>query len=264
MTAVITPATRSRLGHLLRQREAMIRWAPGVRHIVVALDGPLDVPDVAQVLAGRIEELNLSKARNAGARAAIDGGADVLVFLDVDCIPGARLVPRYRQVASERTGLCCGMVTYLPAAPDGGQPLETLRPDPHPARPRLANDEIRHATQAEYDVFWSLSFAVNAATWARLGGFDESYVGYGGEDTDLAWRAREVGVPLWWVGGADAFHQHHPVSTPPWEHLDEILANARVFREWWGQWPMRGWLEAFAAAGAITMTEAAIRRTPSR
>ena len=47
------------------------------------------------------------------------------------------------------------------------------------------------------------------ATWERLGGMDERFVGYGGEETDLAARLDPAGVPLYWTAGARAYHQHH-------------------------------------------------------
>nr|WP_246046228.1 galactosyltransferase-related protein [Rarobacter faecitabidus] len=31
-----------------------------------------------------------------------------------------------------------------------------------------------------------MTFALSSATWQRIGGFDEGYCGYGGEDTDFA------------------------------------------------------------------------------
>ena len=89
------------------------------------------------------------------------------------------------------------------------------------------------------------------ATWNRIGGFHPGYEGYGAEDTDLGWTARARSVEMRWIGGADAYHQWHPVSSPPWQHLDDILRNGAAFHERWGEWPMGGWLEAFAAAGAI-------------
>ena len=98
-------------------------------------------------------------------------------------------------------------------------------------------------------LFWSLSFALDASTWALVGGFDEAYLGYGGEDTDFGQRAGVAGVPLWWVGGASAYHQWHPVSDPPVEHVQDIVRNANRFREQWGWFPMQGWLTAFEARG---------------
>ena len=101
------------------------------------------------------------------------------------------------------------------------------------------------------DLFWSLSFAVTAATWQRTGGFYEGFVGYGAEDTDFARTAQQAGAGLHWVGGADAYHQHHPVSTPPAEHLPDIIRNGAIFARRHGSWPMQGWLEALQQRGQV-------------
>jgi hypothetical protein len=52
-----------------------------------------------------------------------------------------------------------------------------------------------------------------------------------------------------WVGGAVAFQQHHSISDPPVEHLDDIIRNANIFHQCWRWWPMEGWLRAFADRG---------------
>lgn len=79
--------------------------------------------------------------------------------------------------------------------------------------------------------------------------------GYGAEDTDFGHRSARRGVPLWWVGGAHAYHQYHPTATPPTQHLGDIVANANVFFDQWGWWPMLGWLEAFRAAGLARVVD---------
>ena len=90
-----------------------------------------------------------------------------------------------------------------------------------------------------------------APTWERLGGFCEDYTGYGGEDTDLARSARARGIGLGCVGGARAYHQHHPVHVPPLQHFAPILANATRFKARHGRWCMTYWLGQFRAAGLI-------------
>ncbi len=210
---------------------------------VVTLDVPAD---------GR---LPLARARNAGAAAALAAGCELLVFLDVDCLPGPGLIAGYAGAATVAPdALLCGPVTYLPPLdlPDDPARLTdriTTHRTPHAARPDPADGEIERGDA--YELFWSLSFAVRADTWARLGGFWPEYAGYGAEDTDLAFTARAAGVPLCWVGGADAYHQHHPVSRPPVEHLDDILANGALFARRWGTWPMTGWLEQFERRGLV-------------
>lgn len=246
-TALIT-IVAGRERHLVRQLEGVRSAKPGPDvHVVVAMRDAARVaelcPPATEVLAFEHEgDLQLAAARNLGADAALDRDAELLVFLDVDCIPSPALLARYAEAARQAgDALLCGPVSYLPAGDGPGRP--------HPARPLPADDELRPG--GDHRLFWSLSFATTAGTWRRIGGFCEDYVGYGGEDTDFGQLARRAGVDLCWVGGAMAYHQHHPTSSPPIEHLDAILANARRFHRRWGWWPMEGWLRAFADAGLI-------------
>ncbi|KUI32819.1 sugar transferase [Mycobacterium sp. IS-1496] len=261
-TALVTVA-HGRHGHLRRQSAGLdrSRVRPDLR-VVVAMDDPGiagAVDSSAEVIecartSGPSCGLPLARARNMGAEHALRRGADVLIFLDVDCIPGDELVGRYVRACAEAesAALFSGPVTYLPPPPAGdGYPVDALdtMTRPHPARPDPAAGRLVVAD--DHDLFWSLSFAVTARTWRLLGGFCEAYVGYGGEDTDFGAVAREHGVPLVWVGGAHAYHQHHPVSDPPVEHLHQIVGNARIFRRRWNRWPMPDWLDAFERDGLI-------------
>jgi N-acetylglucosaminyl-diphospho-decaprenol L-rhamnosyltransferase len=248
---------RGRLSHLRRTLEGLAAQThPPDEVVLVAMDDP----EVARIgesssIVTRIDtcplgptgSLPLAAARNLAARGT---SSDLLVFLDVDCIPAPDLVTDY--LRQQRPGLLMGSVGYLPPGVDPGSPpaLEVLHASaaPHPSRPAPR----RRARRADrYELFWSLNFAVERATWRRLGGFDESYEGYGAEDTDLAFTARRMGVPAWFVVGAEAFHQHHPVGRPPVEHVESIVHNARRFHQKWGTWPMEGWLREFAALGLV-------------
>ncbi|UXA13477.1 glycosyltransferase family 2 protein [Mycobacterium sp. SMC-8] len=261
-TAVIT-IVHGRHRHLRAQiRGLQCSTEPVDDHVVVALGDP-DVVAVAEserhpgyvVSCPAAAPLPLARARNAGARSALDRGAELLIFLDVDCIPSAVLTGRYRAAArraEHRDALLCGPVTYLPPAGPAGYDLATLDDHrrPHAARPSPPDGTVLPTT--DYALFWSLSFAVRAGTWDRIGGFCEEYVGYGGEDTDFGQCAAARGVPMCWVGGAHAFHQHHPVENPPVRHLDDIVRNAHIYHRRWGTWPMGGWLDAFAEQGLIS------------
>lgn len=263
--AIVTLANAGRSSHLTHQ----VNLAPeGTDHITVALADHAElekaVPKSHVVAADKASaetsHPNLARARNRGAAEAIARGNDVIVFLDADCVAGGDLVPLYMKALAEHPDpVVAGPVTYMKEGE-----LRTVRPDPHPARPNPPAGEVQRAE--DYNLFWSLSFACTAQTWERIvesfGGFDEAYSGYGGEDTDFAWNLREHGIDLLWVGGAHAFHQWHPVSSPPWEHLDDILRNAAVFHSKWGTWPMEGWLRAFEEAGAIALIDGSWQRTP--
>lgn len=193
------------------------------------------------------DPMPLAAARNRAAEAA---GGDQLILLDVDCIPAPTLVERYVATA-DAAGVRLGDVLYLPpGAVDQGDVAALdaagLR---HPAKPPLGEDEIRPTPS--HGELWGLSFALSAADWRRAGGMDERYIGYGGEETDFAARLERAAVTMAWVGGARAYHQHHPIHIPPLQHFDAILRNARLFRATWGRWCMDYWLGQFAARGLI-------------
>lgn len=257
-TAVIT-VVHGRHQHLALQSEAwrLSSVAPELRCVVA-----IDDADAAAAAgtrcavvhhAGTADGLPLAAARNRGADWALQRGAQLLVFLDVDCLPAPELLSRYRDAHHDSGfgAILSGPVTYLPPAPESGYRLATLAGlgRPHPARPDPEPGTLLPAD--DYNLFWSLSFAVGARTWQRIGGFCEDYVGYGAEDTDFAATAAAAGIPFLWVGGAYAYHQHHPVSDPPVEHLDAIVRNAAIFRRRWGRWPMTGWLDAFEDRGLV-------------
>lgn len=228
---------------------------------VADLPPSIDLPPTVDTI--RVESpmgrAPLAAARNAGARRAADLEASLLVFLDADCVPGPRLLQRY-EAAAVPDRLLLGPVTYLTAEETAAlDDAVAITPHPHPARPDPADGEVIDVAsdappdpQDPYALFWSLSFACRPELYARLGGFHEGYAGYGAEDTDFGFTARRHGIGLRWVGGAHAFHQFHPVSSPPIEHVADIVANARVFHSRWGRWPMESWLERFRAAGLVT------------
>ncbi|MFD4787072.1 glycosyltransferase family 2 protein [Streptomyces sp. NPDC058459] len=258
--AVIT-LVAGRHSHLALQQRGLARGTRRPDHYVVvamADPGAADVvrdhlPEAEVVAVPRADggALPLAAARNAGARSALEADADLLVFLDVDCVPGPDLLARYADVA-EDGALLCGTVAYLPPPPAGGYRLDALPglAAPHVGRPSPEDGEVLHG--GEHRLFWSLSFALTARTWRHIGGFCEDYTGYGGEDTDFARTAAARGVDMWWIGGAPAHHQYHPVSRPPVEHLDDILRNGALFHDRWGEWPMEGWLREFAGLGLVS------------
>lgn len=261
-TTVVTIA-HGRHGHLAAQRAGLLRQEhPADDTVLVAMGDPKlaalthadGLSGVVVELAADAKALPLAAARNEGARVAIGRGAELLVFLDVDCIPARGLVGGYLDAAAHprwSSSILSGPVTYLePPGPGGydGEHIE-LWDAPHPARPAPSAGQV--VAGDNLNLFWSLSFAATAETWQRVGGFFEGYDGYGGEDTDFARLADAAGTPLAWVGGARAYHQWHPTSSPPVQHVRDIARNANLFRERWGEWPMVGWLEAFRDRGLI-------------
>lgn len=248
---------RGREGHLRRLVAGANRANPGPLEIVVVHMGERPTQNLDSRIPLRQFRLDadgagalpLAAARNLAARRA--AGARY-VFLDVDCIPARDMFGILLADAESLGGIAMATPRYLCA------PLATGAVDdaslaaasvPHAARKGLA-PEGAAAPSGRYEMFWTLGFAVGAEDFERIGGFDESYTGYGAEDTDFAFAARERGVPLGF-SRATMFHQHHGSHRPPLNHFADIVANAAVFREKWGTWPMGGWLQAFRELGLI-------------
>ncbi|MBU2956051.1 galactosyltransferase-related protein [Paracoccus sp. 1_MG-2023] len=201
--------------------------------------------------------LPLAAARNTAARQAV---GDVLVFVDVDCIPAPGLIAEYAAAAEPGQGLLMGEVMYLPdqAERDGIDYAlfdrlgvrHSDRQAPPPEGKRECND---------YRCFWSLNFAIHRQDWDEAGGFDEGYVGYGGEDTDFGRILHEKGIAIWWLKGARVYHQYHPHCMPPIHQVPSVVRNAEYFASKWGHRTMEHWLHAFRLLGLIENTPEGLR-----
>lgn len=255
MSLSVLTIVKNRAGHLAQLIEGLRRsTAPPFELVVVDMgsDPPAtigDLPFRARVVHLDGGGLPLAAARNAAARAA---SGDYLLFLDVDCIPMRGLVDAMADALAASDALICAQVRYLGPEDARGdwQEAELLsRSSGHPER-RFPAHGMRQVENA--GLFWSLVFGIHRERFFGLGGFDEAFTGYGAEDTDFGFRARKAGLPLLFMGGAGAFHQHHDSFEPPLQHLEDIVRNANVFRIRWDRWPMEGWLAAFQKLGLVS------------
>jgi N-terminal domain of galactosyltransferase len=266
--SVLTPV-RDRTDHLISLVDGLNRavHAPEFELLVGWMGGADPGPALdrargfeAEAITVDGEELPLARARNKLAAAA---RGDILVFLDVDCVPSRSLLATYAATLADQDALGIGEVHYLPGGFRGdGAPEAALHraAAPHPGRVDLFPARGAARVDNRHELFWSLSFAVRRATFRRrIGGFDEAYRGYGIEDTDFAMRAARAAVPLAWVGGALAFHQHHPPTRLRPEGIPALVQNARRYRERWGDWPAKGWLAELAALDLVDWDEGADR-----
>ncbi|WP_210179654.1 glycosyltransferase family 2 protein [Bosea sp. PAMC 26642] len=266
MISVLT-LVKNRESHLCNLMEGLRRSVPAPAELVIVdmSDTPIARPECdfpVSVLRLDVPGLPLARARNL---AAAHARSDRFLFLDVDCIPAAGLCGAMNSSLLQNDALICAEVLYLGAGGVGESWTETgLRATGmrHPARD-FPGDGLRR--EANAGLFWSLAFGVARATFHRIGGFDESFTGYGAEDTDFSFAAREAGLELLFLGGPGAFHQHHGVSDPPLQHFSDIVRNAEIFHRKWGVWPMEGWLARFRDLGLIAWTETSfmVRRQPT-
>ncbi|UWR24185.1 glycosyltransferase [Sulfitobacter sp. S190] len=209
-------------------------------------------------------ELPLSRARNIVAKHA---KFDTLVFLDVDCIPAPELIADYASLVEPGAGLFMGEVMYLPAgATDAGWTFAEFDEVAVRHSDRQGPPVARTKPCGDYRCFWSLNFAIHRADWDISGGFDEDFVGYGGEDTDFGRTLEDRGVAISWLRGARVYHQYHEHCMPPVHHISSILRNTEIFGQKWGHRTMEHWLRAFRLMGLVDDTPDGLRqiREPSR
>lgn len=209
--------------------------------------------------------LPLARARNAAAGLAED--CDQLIFLDVDCVPAPDFVERTLEVAAQDRSVMADC-RYLDRETPGDLPFGELwaRAEKHPARPRFRPTEGAPTKRLDQSTeLWSLAFALPRKSFTEMGGFDERFIGYGGEDTDFALRLGEQGTELHYAPQMRAVHQWHEVSVPPLQHFGDIIVNARKFRYKHGQWCMDYWLSQLEEGGYIDWNEERIEvlREPS-
>ncbi|RNL55753.1 galactosyltransferase-related protein [Pedobacter jejuensis] len=186
-------------------------------------------------------QIPLAAARNKAANKA---EFNSLIFLDVDCIPSKDLISMYAN-NFEPKKLLVGSVRYLNiGATEQDEFLAKLESlsKPDPIRKDLP--------EISYELFWSLNFACNKADYEFIGGFDENFEGYGAEDTDFSFTAREKCIELKTLN-ACAYHQYHASYSPPLNHFADIVSNAERFFAKWNIWPMEGWLKQFVDMGLI-------------
>jgi GT2 family glycosyltransferase len=257
--SVIT-LVRNRTGHFEQLVEGLRRSTlrPAELIVVDMSDYPLAKPCCdfpVKMLQMTGDGLPLAAARNRGARAA---SGSRLLFLDVDCIPMHDCLRTLDTVLLEHDALLCADVRYLGPedARERWTEAQLLQAGAaHPVR-QFPQSGVR--CEGNPGLFWSLAFAIRRSRFEALGGFDERFSGYGAEDTDFGFRSDAMGVPLLFVGGAVACHQHHAVHEPPLQHFSDIIRNARHFKRVWDFWPMRGWLDAFADLGLVEVEEASL------
>ncbi|MCR4489381.1 glycosyltransferase, partial [Micrococcus luteus] len=200
----------------------------GGLQLVVADDGspvpprldpglPFDVVTVRQQDRG----FRASAARALGAEAA-DG--DVLAFLDGDMLPepgyltaaltAVAQAPRDAAVVGRRRHLAEAWLERAWA--HGWRPGHEVPADARLAEPAWlregyrATDDLRRADSTGYRYVISAVLTVAREVYEDGGGFDPAFVGYGGEDWELAHRLWRVGAALRhapdavaWQAGAD-------------------------------------------------------------
>ncbi|AEB11013.1 glycosyltransferase family 2 protein [Marinithermus hydrothermalis] len=136
-------------------------------------------------------------ARNRGAEAA---RGRVLVFSDDDAIPRPAWLRAHRQAHRAPRTVAVGRLVLPPALKGSGA-----------------------AELAGPPVFWwnatGNNTSLSRALFQEVGGYDEGFDGYGGEDPDLGYRLLRAGARFVFVPRAEAIHE-------AWDHRSSALERA--------------------------------------
>ncbi|MDU0479613.1 glycosyltransferase [Staphylococcus chromogenes] len=177
---------------------------PGEVEIIVADDGSREapvVPSSVTVVRQADRGFRAAAARNLGASQA---RGEILAFLDGDTIPRADYLREAVAVAArDPRALVVGKRVH-----EGAQPAWLTE-----AYARTAN--LAAADDTSWRFLISAVLTCGRDFFERIGGFDASMVGYGGEDWEFAWRAWNAGAIFRHVPAAIAEH-----ADPDWGARD--------------------------------------------
>ncbi len=168
------------VGSTDRTREMLTRWAGRrpMRHL----------------LLGRAAA---AKARNAGVRAA---AGDMLIFLDDDMAPPPTFVSAHLEAARNHPG-----TVIL-----GPCPMTDVRGPFRRALARWYDDEyegMAEEGQLQPARVLSGNLLVPRTIFDQIGGWDEEYTRYGGEDADLGLRLFDARIPVRYEPRAVSAHR---------------------------------------------------------
>ena len=169
-----------------------------VAGVAAAFNRHLDIRIIRQERSGR----GAGRARNLGAAESV---ADVLLFLDADCVPGPAYVEahmRHHRKAANVVVSASRRHIDRPIFAEDVENFETLLIE------TLAGDDDRTEAITPDDwrrVFYRRSqslllgdsafrvvlsglMSVSRSMFHEVGGFDEAFTQWGGEDTEIGWR----------------------------------------------------------------------------
>lgn len=207
--AVASYQRRVQLQGLLGGLEAQLVADPSLREaleVTVVLDGSTDgSKEMVEGLRFPVPlraiwqpNRGLAAARNAGLAAA----TDLVWFLDDDLIPAPGLVLRHRRAHEVGTDLILMGPCVVP--PDWPIPPSTR----HFWEQEYAALAVTGKVE-RFDQFSGANTSGPSGLFRSVGGFEESFVGYGLEDYELAIRLLRAGVAIHFDPEAVAWHHQH-------------------------------------------------------
>ncbi len=218
-------------------------YPTGLLEVIVADDGsappitvPAGAPFEARVVAQVHDGFGLARARNLGAAAAT---GEVLVFLDCDMVPEPGLIEahaRWHHVADRAFTLGFrhhvdfdGITPGDLAAASSVEKAVAGRSVSSPQWIEFHMSRTNGLTSGDDDLFRVVTggnLGVRSEFFEEIGGFDGSFNQWGGEDTEMGYRAFNRGGLLVPERQALAWHQGEGASGPDPAEKESQLQQA--------------------------------------
>ncbi|MBK8168964.1 MAG: glycosyltransferase [Sandaracinaceae bacterium] len=233
MKATVVIPTYKRSHRLAALLECLARQdGDGLAQVIVCDDGsPDDTRDVAQSFAAKLplvyrfqDDLGFraGQARNMGIASAT---GDVLIFVDDDVVVTRDFVSSHLE--AHRNGTSPKVVIgFRHRTHDAGHELpelgeiEKLEPDDRIAVLGMNGDGLP-THENPWLFVYSCNFSVTRS--APELSFDEKFVGWGLEDTDIGYRLHRAGVPIVCAPRARVLHIEDPAPRDPFRCEERAL-----------------------------------------
>ncbi|WP_028603911.1 glycosyltransferase family 2 protein [Ottowia thiooxydans] len=190
-----------------------------------SLGGPLPHPNCAVLFAYNAGSFNKAWGLNIGVRRS---NAPVIVFTDADllipdmlprsvehCLRNTQMVKPYRQV--------------LDLSPET---TAHLRAGDQTALQRMPGTASTRQMQGETAPLCGGAFAIRRDAFLKLGGWDERFVGWGGEDDAFSYKVQRARLATLEFDDAIALHLHHPRSRDRETHAAQYASNLALLERY--------------------------------
>ena len=215
--------------------DAVLAWlkrTPEIEVVVVEQDAfPRLLPPLAHdgarvVFAYNAGPFNKSWGLNVGARAS---GGSVLLFGDADVIvPGG--LSAAAALCAERGQVVKPYRELVDLTPGESERVRQLGGDAAVARD--AGAPRNRDGVGERLVLCGGWFAIRRDAFAALGGFDERFVGWGGEDDAMTLKVERVRLATYELDGGPALHLWHPRAVPASGDAAHYASNLALLAEY--------------------------------
>lgn len=203
---IITTYNRPDALFLVLQSLARQRVAP--KEVIVVDDGSLSgTGKVVDYWRGRLKcqvihawqrdhQFRAARSRNLGIEKA---SGEQIVFVDGDCLMPPWFIEAHRNLFGENTMVAGSR--HLLSLEETEQLLNTSDFNSLPLFSsikfyRLKNSWMRALLRSNWRQVRTCNLSLSRSTLIKVGGFDEAYVGWGREDSDLVIRLQNEGVKI--------------------------------------------------------------------